>query len=116
MLTALEARLHAALRRGVRGLVGALFVAVGLGFLTWAAWVTLAAVRDPLFAAQVLGGLYLLGGGVLLILSRRQPKPAPQPAPPPATPAMLVEAFFVGLDAAKGQRSGVCSRQPSGGE
>lgn len=95
-------------------MVGAFFVAVGLGFLTSAAWVTLAAARDPLFAAQVLGGIYILVGGVMLILAGRRPEPAPQPAPSPATPAMLVEAFFVGLDAAKGQRSCKCTRPPPG--
>ncbi len=110
MLAALELRVRDALRRGTVALVGGVCIAIGLGFLTAALWIALAA-RDPLFAALVLGGLYLVLGGTLLLRSRRRRIVVP---PPQRTRApshlMLLEAFLAGLDAARVAR-GAASRR-----
>lgn len=107
MFAAVELRARDALRRGVLAVIGGVLVMIGLGFLTHAAWLALAAFRDPIFAAQVVGGFYVLVGGLLLFRSRRRHivVPAPAAAPPqPAMHLMLVEAFLVGLDAARATR------------
>ena len=109
MFERLEQRARGAARRGVSGLLGAIFVAVGLGFLTHAAWIALAEARGALFAAQVLGGVYVFLGGVLLVAAARgsgAAQPASRPVARPATATMLVEAFLVGLAAAKAARRG----------
>lgn len=105
MFSAIEFRARDAMRRGVVGLVGGVFVAIGMGFLTHAVWLALAAFRDPLFAAQVVGGVYVLIGGILLLQSRRRRVVVPPSAPSqPMTHLMLAEAFLVGVDAARAAR------------
>lgn len=103
MFEMLELRARALARRGLAGAIGGLLAAVGLGFLTHAAWLALVDWRDPLFAAQTLGGVYVLLGGLVLLGARRRPE-ARRTSPPPqaVNPVMLVEAFLLGLDAARG--------------
>ncbi|SMX42613.1 phage holin family protein [Maliponia aquimaris] len=105
MLAMIETRARAALRRGVAGLMGGVLVAIGLGFLTQAAWLALASWQGPLFAAQTLGGIYLLLGGVVLLLVRkRHDAPPPAPSRQAISHLVLAEAFLVGLDAARSAR------------
>ena len=90
-------------RMGLTALLGILAVAVGLGFLTQAAWIYLSMRFDPVWAGQIIGGAYLLGGGALLLRAdwqQRKTKPSDRAQPGVA----LAEAFVVGMDA--GRRAG----------
>lgn len=68
-------------RRAVLGLGAMLLLTVGLAFLTVAAFIALAALRDPLFAALVIGLAYLGLGLILMALAGRRPPAPPQPSP-----------------------------------
>ncbi len=103
MLTAYTVKAKDVARRSALAAVGAVLSLVGLGFLTHAFWLVLSEIRDPIFAAQVLGGLFLLLGGGLLLLSRRKRVVAVPPRPA-VTGAVLAEAFLVGMDAAQSSR------------
>ncbi|WP_139194080.1 hypothetical protein [Pseudorhodobacter antarcticus] len=83
----------------------AALIAVGAGFLTLAAWIYLAATQSALFAAGVIGLVYLGAGAVMLGLAARTP-PAPHTAPPDAlggfSPMQLVlVSFLQGMDQGK---------------
>ena len=113
MLQALEWSVRRALKRGVTFVVGLIFVLIGAGFLTHAAFLVLEEWRGTVFALEVLGGLYVVLGGVLMLASRRPRVPVP-PAPvtTAATPGMgsaatvaLIEAFMTGISAGRGART-----------
>ncbi|GGB25061.1 phage holin family protein [Allosediminivita pacifica] len=113
MLHNLEWTVRSAIKRGATFLIGLLFVLIGAGFLTHAAFLALAEWRDTIFALQVLGGVYFVIGGIFMFMSRRPRVPVP-PAPmtAAATPglggtAMLVlaEAFMSGIDAGRSARA-----------
>lgn len=106
MLDLVERRARLAVRRGAADVVGGVLVAVGLGFLTHAAWLALAEWRDPLFAAQTLGGLYVAAGGLTLLRAHRQKDRRPKaPTEPSLGHLALLEAFLVGLDAVDSLRT-----------
>ncbi len=89
-------------------LAGAVFLMIGVGFLTMALWLMLEEVRDAVFAAQVIGSLYVAAGLIFFAISsfqkRRYRYPPPGYAAAPVDPLMrLIEGFLMGLDA--GRRS-----------
>lgn len=93
--------------------VGALFLAVGLGFLTSAAWITLVEAYSPLFAALILAGIFLGLGLVILGVAsgKNEDEPAqsrhlqkPDEPPEPGSMSPLAEAFIIGLNAAHAMR------------
>jgi len=94
-------------KKGAAGFAAALLVGVGLGFLTVAAWLVLAQMQGPIFAATILGCAYAgLGISALGLLAfngpaRRASPPAPQPQD--LSIAAVMEAFLVGMSA--GQRT-----------
>lgn len=102
------------LRRRARALrfalAGGLLVAVGAVFLTVAVWIALEESAGALFAATVIGAVYLGAGLVFIglsVASRRPPRPSAPPAgdrPPPARKPLppLMEAFLFGLSAGMG--------------
>ncbi|MBY5972028.1 phage holin family protein [Pseudooceanicola marinus] len=114
-----------ALRAGA-SIVGAILMLVGLGFFTVALWILLVEMRDPLFAATVLGGIYLGVGLIVLALAMRHPRrklpygyPPAAPAPPAgvgaagvpgATMPGLMGALMQGVGA--GMAAGAARRQP----
>ncbi len=113
MLQTLEWSVRRALKRGVTFIIGLLFVLIGAGFLTHAGFLVLEEWRGTAFALQVLGGLYVVIGGILMLASRRPRVPVP-PAPvaTAATPGMgtaatvaLLEAFMTGISAGRGART-----------
>ena len=87
---------------------GLLSIVVGLGILSWSAWVYLSLLTDPVTASAIIGGFYV-GFGFLMIgfasLSTRedsrdnavpnQSKFAGQTGPQPP----LMQAFLYGMDA-----------------
>lgn len=75
-----------ALRAGASAF-GAILMLVGLGFFTVSAWMLLSEMRDPLFAASVLGGLYFGVGLIVLALAVRRPRRKLPYGYPPAAPA-----------------------------
>lgn len=114
LLTGLKLQARAAARRAGFSVIGSLFLLVGLGFLTAAGWIVLADRRDALFAALVIGGIYVGIGLIFFALASRRYVRVPV-APPPtgaygprlytyAVPALL-EAFMVGISAGMVNRS-----------
>lgn len=101
MLTSLKL----SLRRAGFGLGGALLMAIGAGFLTVAAWIALAEVRDAQFAALVIGGVYFGLGLIVLALGSRRPHVPPAAAP--LSMSGLSAAFAQGFGAGVATRSAV---------
>jgi len=93
------------------GLVAGLLFALGLFFVTYGLWLVIRGALGPLVGALVLGILLLAAGmGALYLgtIRRRVPPPPPPPpaysSPRSASIVAMVEAFMVGLQAAKGDR------------
>lgn len=111
ILFAIEQRLIFFSRRAGRlvffGLIGAVLLLAGIGFLSVAVWVSLQAALGTVAAALILGvGLSVLGAGMFLLgtmLRRTPPPPPPVPAPSPGAAGLLVliEAFIGGVRAAR---------------
>lgn len=101
MFDLIEKKAKAAARSIVLSSVGGLSLAVGLAFLTVAAWIFLTAVATPLTAALVIGGVYTGLGLIMMGLSSaRSTEPAPVArthAPSEAPP--LMQAFLHGMQA-----------------
>ena len=70
---AFEQRLASLARKTAWGAAGAVLTLVGIAFLTVAAWLLLAAAQSALFAATVIGCVYLGVGAIALALSARSP-------------------------------------------
>lgn len=97
-------------RKTALGLLGAVFLVVGLGFLTAAAYIALAAVRDVQFACLVIGLAYV---GLALVLfavagARRRPQrpnrpPAPSSYDEAHPMASVIAAFLEGMAAGAGR-------------
>jgi hypothetical protein len=87
---------------------GLLSIIVGLGILTWSAWLYLSVVTDPVTASAIIGGAYV-GVGLLMIGTATLPshdKAAPEPpaksaqfAGQPGAQPPLMQAFLYGMDA-----------------
>lgn len=91
------------LRRGLLGIAGGLMLAVGLGIMTAAAWIALAAVAGHLVAALAIGLSYS-GVGLILLALAGEEAPPTQETPPPQPD--LVQAFFRGVGAGAAARQG----------
>lgn len=115
LIGAVKQKSARAIRRALLNACGGVLVAIGLGFLTCAAWIMLEDAYSAIAAALVLAGIY---GGLGLILlgvaassgtrDKADPETAPlrDPSAPPQPGAMppLVEAFMIGLNAALAAR------------
>lgn len=109
----LRARLLA--RRIVFGIVGAVFLGVGLLFFTIALWLLIELALGAILASVTLGMIFLGAGMLVLILGRRPVvPPAPVAAPAPAarpegrrrpvgvlSAAGLLEAVILGIEAGR---------------
>ena len=108
MFAYLEARLRRTAQASAFSIVGLVLLLVGLGFFLSAAWMTLSALRDPLFAALVLGaacfGLALILFAFSSMLMRRPPR-VPRRSATSSPAIQLIEGFIVGLDAGRRSRS-----------
>lgn len=100
-------RARYAARRTAYSAFAMVLLIIGLVFLTVAAWLVLVELRDPTFAALVLGGVFVgLSLVIFAISAMTKPKP-PVVAPPPSnavTLAALIEAFTIGMGAARARR------------
>lgn len=99
-----------AARRAGHSAAGVVFALAAIGFLTAAAWMVLAEMRDALFAATVLGAAYLGISLVFFALAHRAARAAriarqtarATSVPPSVAGGLLppiFEAFLVGLSA-----------------
>lgn len=68
-------------RRAALGFGAAVMMAVGMAFLTAAGFIALAAWRDPLFAALIVGLVYLGLAAILMGFASRKPSAPPPPSP-----------------------------------
>lgn len=59
------------MRRSAFAAGGAVFILIGIGFLSVAGWIVLADMRDPVFASLVFGAVFFGIGLIFLGLSRR---------------------------------------------
>ncbi|MBV0912051.1 hypothetical protein [Anianabacter salinae] len=104
MIDAYVRKAQGAARRAALSVFACVLMLVGVIFLGVAAWLVLVELRDPTFAALVMGGVFVgLGLVVLGITSMLKPR-VPVAAPPPTnavTLAALIEAFTLGLGAAR---------------
>jgi hypothetical protein len=71
IFTGITLEIRNVVRRSAMAAVGGFLVLVGVVFLSVAGWIWLASYRDPLFAALVVGGIHVVLGLVLLLMSRR---------------------------------------------
>lgn len=100
---AIEQKVGDAVRKAGIVSASAVLASVGIAFLTVAAWIYLVELDSALFAATIIGLVYLGLGGLLLAigLAGRSPR---RPVAPPAhamqpptelTPAQLVVVSFM---------------------
>jgi len=95
-------------RRVALGGAGTLCAATGAGFLTVAAWLVLDAYRGPVFAAGVIGALYLGVGLIFWALALQRDRNAHRQDPPdPYAPFVhMAEGFAAGIEAGRAAREG----------
>ncbi len=121
LVSAIKDRSARAIRRALVVTAGGIFVAIGVGFLTSAAWILLEDAYSALAAALILAGVYigfgLIAFGVASSSAKHEASAAPHsplsnPTTPPQPGAMppLAEAFIIGLNAAYAARG----RGPAG--
>lgn len=99
-----RARISAARAGRTAGLwaLAGLLALPGLGLVTHAAWVLLAATHGAAVASLVTGALWLAGAVAAMAAAGRRPPPPPPP-PAAALPiAALIEAFVQGMTLARG--------------
>lgn len=95
--------------------VGAVFLIVGVGFLTSAGWILLEEAYSSLAASLIIAGIYLGVGLILLAVASNAkesrayaaemaPLRDPATAPRPGAMSPLAEAFIIGLNAAYAAR------------
>lgn len=109
---AIFAYYEALMRRKVRGaaysFAGLAFVLIGAGFLAAALWMVLSELRDPKFAATVLGcgfvAVGLISMGVGKLVSRLRVAPVPPTAATAPALVQLIEGFLVGVNAGRSTR------------
>ncbi len=109
MFSAVERTVARAARKTVLCASAALSFAVGLAFLTAAAWIVIAVSVNVFVAAMVIGTFYIGVGFVLLGLASARdrdtidPPHAPADAPPQSAPPSnlppLAQAFIFGIEA-----------------
>ncbi|WP_010140268.1 phage holin family protein [Oceanicola sp. S124] len=117
MLGTFGYRTRTALHRAGWSLAGITLILPGLAFLTAALWLLLSELRDALFAAGVIGALYLGLGLICLAMARRRPRiplPPRHAVPPPplagGLAAELVAALMQGVTAGMAARA--ATRRP----
>lgn len=73
--------------------------AVGVAFLTGAAYMALSEELGAVAAAAIVGVAYLLAGGGALALAGRRPARSRQAAAQGVSSSMLMQAFLTGMTA-----------------
>ncbi|MBT9386504.1 phage holin family protein [Pseudooceanicola sp. CBS1P-1] len=104
MFGSLRYSIDRAVRRAGYSIGAVILLVIGWGFLTVAAWLYLSTVKDAMFAALIIGCVYVGLGLILMFLaSRSRPVPMAHPAaaPPPsaASFAGLASALMQGVGA-----------------
>ena len=110
-LNTVEKRVIRAERAGVLFLLAGAFCFTGLVFIADAGWRWLAEAYDPVIASVVVGALMLVLSLLCVIIhlagsgraTPQETETPPQPQPSGAA-AQLIEAFLMGLDAARTMR------------
>lgn len=115
LVSAIKHRSARAVKLALMRGVGAVFLLIGVGFLTSAGWIVLEDAYSSLAAALIIAAIYLGIGLILLAVasgSKESPAHAskmaalrdPATPPTPGTMSPLAEAFIIGLNAAHAVR------------
>ncbi|KJZ18558.1 phage holin family protein [Loktanella sp. S4079] len=104
MFSVIKHNIQTQAKRAALGLSGVVLLTVGIGFLTAAAWMTLAMLADNRIAALILGAAYFGLGLIFLAVSKSTTVGHSHSAPPPPAPqsdpiAGMTAAFVQGLNA-----------------
>ena len=100
----IEDRAGAIAKRAIGLGLGAVFAAIGLGFLTNAAWVKLALELSAVDASLIIGGLYVFAALISATAVRKR-KATPPPPPVQRSGVDANELLAVFLTAAQTGRS-----------
>ena len=114
MVSTMRDRLRRAARATAFSVMGVVFGLVGLGFLTVALWIVVAAQESALVAYAAIGGLYVVLGFCLMALGAQKGRGPDNTAPdtpnrPPQDPTkdpivQVAEGFAVGMQAGRAMR------------
>ena len=101
----LEVKLERAARKLAAFSIAGVLAAVGISFLTVAAWIALAELRSDSFAALIIGGIYLGAALIVLAIGLARPRRVVPAAYPAASPMAglsplqtVVLSFLQGLE------------------
>lgn len=96
----IEQKVGRAARKGAAFSGAALLGCIGVAFLTAAAWMVLSEIRSEIFAATVIGAVYLGAAAIAAALGMKKPSPPPptasqNPSAEDLSPLQLVVLSFV---------------------
>lgn len=69
----IERKMERIARKGAAFSAAGVLVAVGVAFLTVAGWIVLAELRSPLFAATIIGVVYLGAAAIAVAIGLKKP-------------------------------------------
>lgn len=116
ILSRLRAQARMTARAAALGVIGTVFLLVGLGFLSVALWMIVAAQYGALIAFEVMGGLYVILGLICLALrpsatqaqhgenGTASAKPQTDRTAPEDPLIKLAEGFAAGMQAGRAAR------------
>lgn len=74
-MTVLGDKIERAARKGVAFSAAGVLAAIGVAFLTTAGWMVLSELRSPLFAATIIGAIYIGAAAIALAVGMKKPTP-----------------------------------------
>jgi hypothetical protein len=104
MMFGIERKVERAARKGAALSAAGLLAMVGLAFLTTAGWMVLTELRSPLFAASIIGAVYVGLAAIVLAIGLKKPDHSHHKSQPKSaqgvdtsdlTPLQLVVLSFI---------------------
>lgn len=107
----IEQKVEAAARKAVLFSASGILATVGAAFLTGAAWLVLVELRSPIFAATVIGSVYIGVALVLVAIASSSAKRPIAPQPLAQNPNGLSPLQLVVLSFLQGIEQGASSKR-----